>query len=465
MRFSLATMALAFAVILTACSDDNTNTNNAPNAANNSAPMCPTGQRYNVVLGRCQTDSSGNNNNNQPGDMSPVSDLGPVSDMPTTSEDMEQATDMDVPDQRYTEPDQAVMCGKGSIKGRACAPSGEPVSGAQVTISGTDCATGQPFSRTLTTDRNGGYELDQVSTGSLDITVASGASFNRTFSVTLSPGEQLDLTTQTSKYCLEASSVKNAVIGGLFDHVEGVLDALAFDYEIKGNDIHTSDLSNIRRQYPTAQANLAQTIAFLSSLQAMEQYDVIFINCGILWDSVNKYHLSSLPTIISNLFNYVNQGHGLYVADWAHPFVERISPDMIDFYGNDDTPTAARNGWAPQTIQATVVSPGLQTALGATTVPIEFPQDTANNVVNIDWVIAQAAGMSTTVHLQGAAKLCTRSSFGCTGQGSTLQGVPLLVSLRNANGGTIAFTAFHNERQAAVADEILTILKFLILQL
>jgi hypothetical protein len=462
MRFSFAFMAFALAVILTACSDDNTTTNNTTNPGDNNGagPTCPDGQRYNVVLGRCQP--TGGNNNNTPGDMGGpdmVLDL----DMPNAG-DMPDASDMR-PDQMYTEQDIVIACGAGSIKGRACAPSGEPVSGATVTIKGVDCRTGQPYERTLTTDRNGTYEADGLSSGTLDVNVSTGGSFSRSFFVDLFPNEELDLTTQTSKYCLEANAVKIAVIGGLFDHVEGVLDELAFEYDMKGNDIHQSELAAIRRQYPTAQAELAQTLAFLTSLQAMEEYDVIFINCGILWDAIGKHHASSLPTIISNLFNFVNRGHGLYVADWAHPFVERISPDMIDFYGNDDTPTAARNGWAPQTINAAVLTPGLQTALGANTVPIEFPQDAANNVVNIDWVIAQAANMSATVHLRGDARLCTRSFGGCSGAGSTLPGVPLLVSMRNANGGTIAYTAFHNERQANVSDEILTILKFLIFQL
>jgi hypothetical protein len=468
MRPLITFLTLCLAFILTACSDDTTTTHNGtnPDGNNGGTPTCPDGERYNVVLGRCQpVASNNNNNNNNPADMT-ISDMT-ISDMPV-GQDMPDpdmgGVDMDRPDQMYTEQDVGV-CGLGSVKGRACAPSGEPVANATVTITGTDCRTGQPFTRTLTTDRNGSYEANDLPSGGLDITVSTGGSFNRSFYVTLLAGEQLDLTTQTSKYCLEANAVKIAVIGGLFDHVEGVLDDLAFDYDMKGNDIHQNDLANVRRKYPNATADLAQTVAFLSNLNALEQYDIIFINCGILWDSLSRYHMSSLPTIISNLYNFVDRGGGLYVADWAHAFAERVRPDMIDFYGNDDTPTAARNGWAPQTIQASVLSQGLQNALGANSVAIEFPQDAANNVVNIDWVVAQAAGMSSTVHLQGNARLCTRSFGECAGAGSTLPNAPLLVSHRNSNGGTIVFTAFHNERQHAVAGEILTILKFLIFQL
>ena len=457
------------------CSDDNVNTNTEPGANNGTGAMCPDGERYNPILARCVPIQT------TPADMAP--DQPPAPDMGsldmTVEPDMvaEMDVEMDIepdmvmepepdmvmePDMApdmTVEPDMApdmpmVACGTATITGVACVPSGDALPGAKVTVSGTDCATGQPFTREVIASGTGRYEVTDVPTGEVSVTLESG-SFNRTFDVTLTPGQNVDLTTTASKVCIEGTSVSIAVIGGDFDKVEDILDDLELAYDKKGTDGGAPGLFGS----VTDTAGFNQTLAFLQSLSAMQQYDIIFINCGYLWDNMSTAQRNAVR---DNLFAYVNSGKSLYASDWAYMFIESPFPAIIDFLGADTTLNDVRQGYAPQLVMAAVESTGLQTALGATTVAIDFPHNPPT-VINNNWAMMEGANMAATVHLRSNVQRC--GGAGCP-PGATIMGAPLLVTYKSPMGGALGFTSFHNHGEGTpVSPQISQILKYLIFQL
>lgn len=443
-----------------ACSDD-TNTTPTENNGQNNATQCAAGERYNPIVGRCvklttANNQNPNNQNNNTPDMTKRPDLGDQ-DM-GSGQDMMPERDMSAQPDMTVTPDMSMpqdmgmsVCGLGSIKGQACAPSGERVAGATVTLDGLDCQ-GMAFSLTTQTAADGSYSFPNVASGSHDMTIASG-SFNRRLTVGVQPNQETDLAGQDSKYCLAADSVKIAVIGGRYDHVEGILGGLQLTYEMKGDD----------------DMRLLDTRNFLKDLNAMKAYDIIFINCGDTWPRLEQNYRADVTPILLNLRNYVLQGGSLYASDLAHPFVERALPELFDFLGDDASVTQAWDGYAPQKVQATVTSPALQQALGRTTVEIDYPHNPAQGILGNNWAMLEGVGAFSVAHVTGSPQRCANGSafMPCPRVDGQLMNVPLLASYKEAMmGGSVVYTTFHNERQqSAVSQDILTILKFFIFQL
>lgn len=454
-RALLALVLLTSLSLFAACSDDT--------SGGEKVEQCLDGEFYNALSGHCELRGRDGDNdpsvNNNPADAGHV-DEADADDSPhgdAVSEDVSQEADTSVPDDTGvtpTPPDTVTPdeCGPGEILGKACAPSGSVLSGATVTLEGFDC-DGQPFTRTTQTNREGEYSFSDVPAGQHTVTVTIG-SYSGDQQVRVSAGQTTDLTTAAAKICLEAANVQIAVIQGAYDKVEALLDDLQLTYDIKGNDQGGSVF------LPSAPAS---TVAFLSDLSAMQQYDIIFINCGQLWNSLTQFAPGSVSPIINNLVAYLNSGGSLYSSDWAHAFVETAFPDMIDFYGDDATTEQALFGYAPQTITATVMSQPLQVALGHNTTSIDFPHSPPL-VLNNNWAVAEGVGLQATVHLQGTVQLCASTSS-CTSPGASIVDAPLLISHVTPGGGTVFFTSFHNESQGGISQDMEEILKFLIFQL
>ncbi len=483
-----ACIAVALAWFSSGCSDDTTDDSGQTNNGDNSA-TCPAGERYNPILGQCvpgettappssngnttsennQTDGGGetttptNNgtsqaNNNTSGTSTNNNTGGQTGSNNNTTDTSGNNNTTDTSN-NTTPPN---TCGIGTIIGRACAPSGDILAAATVTIEGVDCADGSPFSLTTTTGGDGSYRIENVPSGTHEVTIKSG-SFERSFSALITDGQETDLTRQASKYCLEADTVELAVISGEFDDVEGILTDLGLDYTEVGTDGGQPD--QITGQ-PSDRTGLGQSRAFLSDYSAMQQYDIIFINCGNLWLYLDALYSADIATIATNLQRFVGDGGSVYASDWAHMFIETPFPNQLDFYpqaGADDDQTP-KKGYAPQVINASVESPQMQALLGTMSVNIDFPHDPANGLFNNNWVMMSGANASTTVHLRGDASLC--SGTRCSTAGSTVTDLPLLVTYKSSTGGAFAFTSFHNHAVGTpISPQISQILKFLIFQL
>ncbi len=440
-----------------ACSDDT--------AGSDKRPVCEFGERYNAIDNICvptitetANNSSSNNvqnnaSNNENNNTTNVStnngqgDSGVDIDMGTQT-DMSVEPDMNTPDL------PPAVCGVGTLRGRACSPNGDVLATADVTVTGIDCATGEPFTVTTRTDGMGVFEIADIPTGQHDLKIEIG-SFSATTIVFIRAGETTDLTASADKICLDAAAVKIAVIGGAYDHVEGIIGDLNLAFDMKGDDA----------------SQINATTTFLQSRTAMAAYDIIFINCGDLYGKLAPFFgPDPRPVIAANLRDFVNQGGSLYVADWAAPWAELAFPEIMDMHGTDTVINEARVGYAPQTIMANVLSPALQAVLNSQTATIDFPHDPANNVINNNWAVLDGADATAVVHLSGTAKLCGPPSGGifgnpCPASANVQTNAPLLLTWKAMSGGTVTYTSFHNERQGGVNQDMTKILRFLIFQL
>ncbi len=480
----------ALAMSLVACSDDQVDTNNVMNnGTTGGTNECAADEMFNPILGRCVKLPTGNPMDmNGPGGMDMPGNV--EMDMPAPVDMGEETPDMEVadmgdpsdqggdqggdPDQGndpdMMTPDQGVMpdmggdtCGYGTILGVACVPSGDALPNAQVTVTGIDCHTGQPFTKMTTASATGRYELTDIPSGAVEVTLESG-SFNRTFPVTLDNGEMLDLTQAASKVCIEGNSVNIAVISGEYDDVQSILSELQFSFDIKGSDGQVGSLFG----FPSVNdpMGLQSTRDFLMDPTEMALYDVIFINCGTLWNGLQAEHSGDIATIINNLFNYYQSGKSIYASDLAYIFIERPFPAVIDFLpvgGNDSDYGGPLQGYAPYDINADVVSPALQNILGTNTVLIDFPQNATTQ--SIYWAMMGGTDPNAEVLLRGTAPTCMGT--GCSSQGPVQSDIPLLVTYKSpSHGGSLAFTSFHNHPAGTpISPEISAILKYLILQL
>ncbi len=324
-------------------------------------------------------------------------------------------------------------CGTGGLIGHACEVTGQPLRQGTVVVKGVDCATGEMFEMSTQTNNYGTFAFEDVPSGEHEVVVAIGA-YSGSSIVEIVANETLDI--MGDKICLE-SDVKIAVITGVYDHVEGILAKANLPYDIVGSDSAGQE-----------------TRDFLTSVEAMSEYDAVFINCGGLYDNLLSVDQDGtlVPTIAATIRAYVAAGGSLYTSDWAAPFVEDAFPDMIDFYGNDVDSTAYRAGYAPQAVTAAILTPAVESLLGRpeAVIALESPS----------WAIMSGVGEQTTVHLRGDALVCSGGSPGCT-----VPAAPLLVTYTAPSGGTVMFTSFHNDRQEHLNADMELILRFLVFRL
>lgn len=405
---------------------------------------CTDGMRWNPILARCVDPATNGSTQNSVNGATNSNE----NNTPTNSGDPNNTTNNENNSNNSTIPPVDMPCGNGGLIGKTCAPSGEPLAAADVTVSGIDCETGMPFEMTTRTSGDGTFEFTDVPAGTHTMTVEIG-SFSSMSQVLIQKDMITDLTSAADKVCLD-QNVEIAVITGEYDHVEGILESLNLTYDEVGSDA----LGDMQSQM------------FLTNLQAMNEYDIIFINCGNLYDNLSLLDFSgTVNTIATNLRAFVQGGKSLYVSDWSAPFIERAFPEMIDFVGNDTAHREARAGYAPQTITSSVETADLQAVLGRTEAEIEFPQDPDAGVINNNWAVAASVGAGATVQIAGDAILCNGTGNQCSSQGGTQEGAALLVTYKDASGGTVVFTSFHNERQSALNQDMEVILRFLIFQL
>jgi len=428
------------------------------------AVTCELGERYNPILGRCELEDVRPGVNNITPNPNNQTTPGGTNNGNTTPN--QNNTSMN-PDMGGTTPDMGgpdpTVCGYGEVRGVACAPSGDVLGAATVTIEGVDCHNGgAPVMRTTQTGGDGFYSFEDLPSGVYTVRITSG-SFSRELTVDVFDGQTVDLTRRTSKECIGRADVSIAVVSGLYDDVEGILRDLGLDFDIKGNDGGNGSTNN----------RFQEALNFLQDLDEMNQYDIIFINCGELYNRILESQPLAREPIMNNLMAYIAAGGSLYGSDWSSMFVEGAAPEAVDFLGDDTSVRDARDGYAPQLLMASVNSQALQTVLGTATVEIDFPHDPQNNLFNNNWAMVEGANMNAVVHLSGTVSRCADpipliDMMPCTRIDGSLQNAPLLVSYKDPmSGGAVVFTSFHNHTSpsAPISEEIKQILKFLIFQL
>ena len=346
--------------------------------------------------------------------------------------------------------DAGEVCLFGSTSGIVCTPDGTPIIDAEVVATTRDCE-GRPLEVTTRADETGRFRLDDLAPGPASITVRSG-SFLAAFDVEIIAGVTVRANGGISdKICLSSRAARLAVLTGQFDRIQDTLTTLGFAHDLYcgETDNHVSGRS------------------LLGSLERMQAYDVLFINCasGIDFRATNP----EVRAMIENLRAFVAQGGSLYVSDLAADVIEQAWPEALDFELHarapsealaccvcsdcgpecvaDERPPRGCEGCCPEpntmplqcvtgggiggsgrggVVDAHLVAPYLQAALGATEVPVVF---------NLGgWVPVASWDPQVQVLVED------------------LDGRPLMAMFEpTPGGGRVAFTSFHHHAQATEA--------------
>ena len=340
---------------------------------------------------------------------------------------------------------------QGSVTGRVCAPDlATWLNGAAVTLDGTDC-NGQPTHVETTSAADGTFTLTGAPPGDWTIRATLGA-FSQETPVNVRAGASTAI--PDNQLCVAQKTVRIAVVTGAGDKIEDLLTSLRLQFTLFRGDSSTW----------TTEAE-----PFLADLNALKQYDLVFIDCAAAKSSGTTIDLGpNAARIQSNLRAYVQQGGSVYGSDWALLFSLAASPSGLNFATTGGAVIASPfnasvlKGYAPQTVTAHVDDSGLAQFLGKTTLAITFPRQAGAN--SLHWgLMASTTGQV----LVSAATVVTCPDSACAAAGPNRSNVPLAVRVRagmpGQRGGNVVYTSFHNVAQSGT--DVAQVLKYLVLNL
>ncbi len=308
-------------------------------------------------------------------------------------------------------------CPHGSITGYVCAPNETTtIGGATVSVESVDC-NGHPVTIGTLSDADGNYLLENVPPGVVDVKIEKG-SFTTSYAVAVAAGQNVHSPDVVQDACFDEVGTKIAVVTGDWDTIQNILDGLGIAYDLYDG-----------------MGNKQETIGLLSDLEKLNEYDIVFFNCGGSHDQILLG--ANMNAMISNLQLYVGGGGSIYASDWAFVYAEWPWPSAIDFMGGDMNVFGPKFGMKGN-LTGTVVDPALKQSLGKASVELNY--DLAA------WVTVTGAPAATTVHIVGDVALAGN-------------GVPLMLS-HDQGKGKVLFTTFHNEPQ--VSQDMVDILNFLV---
>lgn len=307
------------------------------------------------------------------------------------------------------------------VTGTALAPNGtDPVSGATVFIEGSSASSlkrsvshivqatcdgetvecddpTEDSCATTCTCSDGTYTLD-VTSCSDDSTTIQWCKGSICGSATLDCADNPTSCTANIVGSTTSGSTANiAVVTGAFDEIENVLAKLGFG-EVDGEgllEIGSEDFDIYKcgggrdTDYEVEdpdEATYKPCSELFSSVDTMNDYDIIFINCGAsespessslikaLVESGGTYYAHSQShqltkalssDTISNIQDYVDGGGRLYVTDWAYDYIEQSHPSFMKFEGDPDSSSTAGDqddaqlGTSGITSEATINNDGM----------------------------------------------------------------------------------------------------------
>ncbi len=311
-------------------------------------------------------------------------------------------------------------CPLGSITGYVCAPNGTTtIGGATVSVETKDC-NGKPVALATLSDGNGNYELAGVPEGTVWVDIKKG-SFETGYEVIVPGGGNVHSPDVVQDACFPDETGKLAVVTGDWDTIQQILDGAGLSYDLyDGKD------------------NTQETIDLLSDLEKMNEYDIIFFNCGGAHEGILTFGLNQ--ALIDNVKTFVEQGGSIYASDWAYVYAEFPFPDAIMFFNEALAPMGPKMG--PEgPLQGQIVDQTLAQVMGKTIVDLEYDLGA--------WVVVQGGPAATRIHVTGDVPIAGN-------------GLPLAIS-HDQGLGTVLYTTFHNEPQ--VTGDMVQILTYLIFEL
>jgi hypothetical protein len=258
---------------------------------------------------------------------------------------------------------------KGSYD-RGTPPDAGTWDGSKIKTSTISCMCQPPTNPYVTyacTDNNGEFVLDasSASNGSLDVSAFKGSLKKSVFVQDIDNFQTIQL-----------GQINVAVVTGNFDRMEDLLAKLGmgdldsnnklllgsqkFDLydgvnmtDNDGNEIFGNN--SLDATYPNFDALFNgpnDTVDVDNAL--IYGYDIVFINCGNIYEHPDNYNILGDPDVITILQKFVNDGGKLYVTDISYDFIEQAFPDFITFVGDDLEMNAAQQGADNVTTNATI---------------------------------------------------------------------------------------------------------------
>lgn len=252
---------------------------------------------------------------------------------------------------------------------------------------------------------------------------------------------------------------RTAIITGDFDTVEQLIQEVGNTTQVQA-DIRVYD-GYITG--PHFEHDIEVTEAFEGTVEDLLRMDVfaglasyktVFFSDGMRGTNIRQYngvqeddHLVVDGTVIQNVREAAASGSNLYFSDWTYDLMERAWPDFVDWVGDDEQIDDAQRGQA-DIVVARVVDQGLADFME---VPVGSELEVEFNYGV--WAVPESVSSDVTVLVEADVWIDDAT----TGQPTLLADTPLVFSA-NTEGGTVVFTAFHNEAQ--ISDGARDVLRY-----
>jgi|CXWL01.1.fsa_nt_gi hypothetical protein len=354
------------------------------------------------------------------------------------------------PDSGVIEPEECPTTG--TVRGRVCATDQQTwVNGAAVHIDATDCHGGRVHVERFS-EADGYFTLPRVPPGTWTVHASLGA-FSQDLTVTVSAGDTTVV--PDNELCVDQKDIKIAVVSGPGDDIGSLLTQLNLDYTVIAGE---------------GAGWASEGSPFFSNLTEMKKYDLIFVDCAAAKASGTTIAFGSASAKIrKNLADYVAQGGSIYGSDWALLFAFYAAPGAFNFHTasgqniGDPLQTTQLMGYAPQTVNASILDGQLAAFLGKSSVRIAFPRQ--SGAQSLHWGLMNSVAGAQV--LASASQVITCATTSCAAEGSRRNNVPLAVRVKvtapGTRGGNVVYTSFHNGGQAG--NDVAQILKYLMLNL
>ncbi len=262
------------------------------------------------------------------------------------------------------------------------------------------------------TDEEGYYHLTSLRDGLVyTVYVQYGSTVLDQYDVDLSGGGDVVVPDPT---CGGSVSGDVAVVTGDFDDMAAVLQAVGITSFtiIDGRDS-------------------AGLVEFLRSSANLAPYQAVYFAGGhveedVVYDTDGSDVAGDVPAVLASIHDYVTGGGKVVASDWSYDVIEQVWPDKVDFHGDDAVPNAAQLG-VPMNVNANVVDDGLTTAVGASTMQVNFDLDA--------WPVVESVGDGVKVLQTG--DVTWRFGMDTTNESAK----PLALSFP-AGDGTVVLTAW-----------------------